>query len=186
MTTYVEIGRRIRQARTELSLTQEDLGQLLSRQRSHAAISDIERGKTKLNLEDLSEFARVLGVSLDYFTTQELATRAGPPQRIARVRTSNMFEDLNRKLLLEGAVEIGIPERILNNKKLIETMCSLSLNIAIEDAEAVAEWIEQQETVLPIFDPTAYMKVAPNIPGHLAVARAFLTFRKALDHALTQ
>lgn len=68
MATYKEVGRRVRQARTELGLMQADLGRMLARQRSHAAISDIERGKTKLDLEELAELARVLHKPLDFFT----------------------------------------------------------------------------------------------------------------------
>jgi transcriptional regulator with XRE-family HTH domain len=67
MITHEEVGKRIRLAREELGISQGQLGTRLSRQRSHAAISDIERGKTKLDVEDLSEFARVLGRELSYF-----------------------------------------------------------------------------------------------------------------------
>ena len=68
MITNEEVGRRIRQAREEKGLLQSDLGRLLSRPRSHAAVSDIERGKTRLDLEELSEIARLLGKPLDFFT----------------------------------------------------------------------------------------------------------------------
>lgn len=68
MATYKEVGRRIRQARAELGLVQADLGRMLSRPRSHAAISDIERGKTKLDLEELAELAQVLQKPLAFFT----------------------------------------------------------------------------------------------------------------------
>lgn len=67
MITNEEIGRRIRQAREGLGLSQADLGRLLGRQRSHVAISDIERGKTKLDVEELSEFAVLLKQELVYF-----------------------------------------------------------------------------------------------------------------------
>lgn len=67
MVTHEEVGRRIREAREELGLSQADLGRRLARPRTHAAISDIERGKTKLDIEELSEFAVVLGKDLAYF-----------------------------------------------------------------------------------------------------------------------
>ena len=76
MPTYVEIGRRIRQARTEKALMQADLGRLLSKPRSHAAISDIERGRTKLNLDELAEIAELLDKPLSFLT--EGATVAPP------------------------------------------------------------------------------------------------------------
>lgn len=72
MVTYRMVGQRIRQARTELGLVQADLGRMLSRPRSHAAISDIERGKTKLDLEELAELAQLLQKPLAFFT--ELAS----------------------------------------------------------------------------------------------------------------
>lgn len=78
MPTYEEIGRRIREARIEQGLMQADLGRLLSRPRSHAAISDIERGRTKLNLDELAEVAALLDKSLSYITqipTQEEVTQ---------------------------------------------------------------------------------------------------------------
>lgn len=68
MLTSEELGRRIRLARQELGLSQTELGQKLARVRTHAAISDIERGKTKLDVEELAEFARILGKSLADFT----------------------------------------------------------------------------------------------------------------------
>lgn len=68
MPTYVEIGRRIRQARVEKALMQADLGRLLSKPRSHAAISDIERGRTKLNLDELAEIAELLDKPLSFLT----------------------------------------------------------------------------------------------------------------------
>lgn len=70
---------------------------------------------------------------------------------------------------------------VLGAKTQIETFAMLARRIPTEDAEAVVEWLHTQETLLPILDPTAYMQVAQNIPAHLALASAFLTFRKAID-----
>jgi len=67
MATYDEIGRRIRRAREEQGLLQADIGRRMTRSRSHAAISDIERGKTKLDVEELSEIARLLDKPLSFF-----------------------------------------------------------------------------------------------------------------------
>lgn len=68
MATSEEVGRRIRDAREARGWTQAQLGQQLTRPRTHVAISDIERGRTKLNIDELSEFADVLGRPLGYFT----------------------------------------------------------------------------------------------------------------------
>jgi transcriptional regulator with XRE-family HTH domain len=67
MATREEIGRRIRQAREELRLSQTDLGRMMSRQRSHAAISDLERGNVRLDVEELVELTRLLQKDLQYF-----------------------------------------------------------------------------------------------------------------------
>lgn len=67
MTTNEAVGRRIRQARVEMGWNQAELGRRLAPPRSHAAVSDIERGKTKLDIEELSAVAEVLQKPLDYF-----------------------------------------------------------------------------------------------------------------------
>lgn len=59
---YVDIGREIMVARRRALLNQRELGKRLGV--SHAAISDIERGKSKPNLDVLAEIARALGVPL--------------------------------------------------------------------------------------------------------------------------
>lgn len=67
MVTHQEVGRRIRQAREALGLSQADLSSRLTPPRTRAAVSDIERGQTKLDVEDLSELARLLDKDLAYF-----------------------------------------------------------------------------------------------------------------------
>lgn len=93
MASDTEIGRRIRVAREEQRLTQQTLGRLWGG-KSHAAISDIERGATKLSAAGLAELARILGKSTSYFYGESSATysRGGrtqegsgePGQRAAR------------------------------------------------------------------------------------------------------
>ncbi len=78
-------------------------------------------------------------------------------------------------------IERGVPGSVLETKTQIEMIARLALNIPTEDAEDVAEWLESQHTLLPIFDPTAYIAMGRNIDGHLALAVAFLAFRRALD-----
>jgi len=60
-----ELGARIRRAREELGLSQEQLGRFMDR--SHAAISDMERGKTKLGISGLTKLARFLQKDISYF-----------------------------------------------------------------------------------------------------------------------
>lgn len=58
-----EIGQRIKDLRTKQNISQEALGKFLGK--SHAAISDIERGKTELSVSDLSLIANFLKVDID-------------------------------------------------------------------------------------------------------------------------
>lgn len=67
MATREGLGQRIREAREERRLTQTEFGQLLSRKRTHAAISELERGKVRLDAEELVEIAAILGKDLAYF-----------------------------------------------------------------------------------------------------------------------
>lgn len=55
-----EIGKKIRDLRAKNNKSQEDLGNHLSK--SHAAISDIERGKTELSVSDLNKIAQFFDV----------------------------------------------------------------------------------------------------------------------------
>ncbi len=59
------LGRRIREARERLGLSQEDLAAAVSR--DQGAISEYESGKRRLSVVDLPHFARTLQVPLLYF-----------------------------------------------------------------------------------------------------------------------
>lgn len=59
------IGRRIREAREDLGWTQQQLGKQYGC--SHAAISDIERGVTKLGVADIRRLAEILGKDFAFF-----------------------------------------------------------------------------------------------------------------------
>ncbi|WP_433945545.1 helix-turn-helix domain-containing protein [Paenibacillus sp. SN-8-1] len=61
---YSVIGKRIKQSREEKGLTQESLAEKLDV--SNAYISKIERGKTPINLDRLSELCKVLEESTEY------------------------------------------------------------------------------------------------------------------------
>jgi transcriptional regulator with XRE-family HTH domain len=78
MGTREEIGRRVRSAREGMGLSQTELGRKMTRQRTYAAISDIERGKSALAADELLELARILEKDVSYFYgTQPAASVAG-------------------------------------------------------------------------------------------------------------
>jgi len=100
-----EVGDRIRRAREEIGLSQEQLGRFMDR--SHAAISDMERGKTKLGISDLTKVARFLQKDISYFigTTPSAVYRRGELTQtdIARKEVRSAIEDFRRyaRLLAE-------------------------------------------------------------------------------------
>lgn len=59
---YVGVGEQIMFARRRANLTQRQLGDRLGV--SHVAVGDIERGKTKPNLDHLAAIAEALDVPL--------------------------------------------------------------------------------------------------------------------------
>jgi len=59
---YVGVGEQIMLARRRANLTQRQLGDRLGV--SHVAVGDIERGKTRPNLDHLAAIAEAIGVPL--------------------------------------------------------------------------------------------------------------------------
>lgn len=58
------IGWRIRNARRSRGLSQGEVGLRLTKQRSHAAVSEIESGKTKIDIDLLVELATIFDVPI--------------------------------------------------------------------------------------------------------------------------
>lgn len=63
--TKEELGKKIRDLREKNDKSQEELGKFLNR--SHAAVSDIERGKTDLSVSDLTKISQFFEVSVETF-----------------------------------------------------------------------------------------------------------------------
>lgn len=61
-----ELGKKIKDLRVQKGVSQSILGDAMGG-RSHAAISDIENGKTELNASELPVIADFFGVDLSYF-----------------------------------------------------------------------------------------------------------------------
>lgn len=62
-TTSDSPGRRVRAYREALGLSQGQLGDCINPARTHAAISDIERGKTQMTVDLADSLAAALGVT---------------------------------------------------------------------------------------------------------------------------
>jgi transcriptional regulator with XRE-family HTH domain len=67
----ITLGKRIRELREKCGKSQQELGKALGR--SHAAVSDIERGKTKLTVADLSIIANFCGVTINDILKEPLS-----------------------------------------------------------------------------------------------------------------
>ena len=65
-----ELGKKIRDLRIQKGVSQSVLGEALGG-RSHAAISDIENGKTELNASELPVIADFFSVPLSHFLQTE-------------------------------------------------------------------------------------------------------------------
>lgn len=69
MLTPEEIGDKVRQLRVKYGKSQKELGRVLGR--SHATISDIERGKTGLGVDDLTKVADFFNVPVSEVLGEE-------------------------------------------------------------------------------------------------------------------
>lgn len=63
-------GKKIKQAREFLGLTQEQVAKVLKMNRN--SIINIENGTRSLKVEELSKFSKLLGVSVDEIVSEEI------------------------------------------------------------------------------------------------------------------
>ncbi|NLG89005.1 MAG: helix-turn-helix transcriptional regulator, partial [Clostridiaceae bacterium] len=69
MLSYVDIGKRLQNARKQAGFTQEDVEKQLNI--SRVMISNIENGKSKIDSIMLKKFADLYGFSVEHFLTCE-------------------------------------------------------------------------------------------------------------------
>lgn len=105
--TKEELGVKIRAIRTQRNISQEALGKVLNR--THAAVSDIERGKTDLSVSDLYIIANFFGVPVTEFLEEQKSSGQSfvqyrdakditPKEKAAADKVANDFIQLARKL----------------------------------------------------------------------------------------
>jgi transcriptional regulator with XRE-family HTH domain len=108
--TKEELGAKIRTIRTERGISQDALGKVLNR--THAAVSDIERGKTDLSVSDLYTIAKFFEMPITEFLEEQKpsvpsfvqyrdAKDITPKEKEAADRVANDFITLARKLAKE-------------------------------------------------------------------------------------
>lgn len=66
-----QIAQRIKAARLQRNLTQQDLAEKFNK--TSAAISDIERGKTQISATDLIQFSELLMKPIEYFFGEDFS-----------------------------------------------------------------------------------------------------------------
>lgn len=93
MVTSEELGKRIREAREGLGMSQQQLGQLLNPPRSHAAVSDMERGVTRVGATDIAQLARIFNRGTSFFYGEEAST----PQPSGLQGRGNLSDDVTQR-----------------------------------------------------------------------------------------
>lgn len=73
MLTQEEIGKKIRDLRVRKSISQVDLAKAIGLE-SHAAISDIERGKTNLKINQLQKIADFFSMTIEDILNSQVIT----------------------------------------------------------------------------------------------------------------
>ncbi len=70
---------------------------------------------------------------------------------------------------------------ILGTKTVTDNVCRMAMLISLEDATELVDEFGRMDTLMPLIDPTGYMTIRKTAPLHEGMARAFLTFRMALE-----
>lgn len=100
------IAKRIRRAREERDLTQQDVADYLGR--TAASISDLERGKVQVSAKDLFKLSQFLNKPIEYFYGEEylgddvqdlisIIRRMPPEIRASQISAIKTFLELQRQ-----------------------------------------------------------------------------------------
>ncbi len=74
MLTKEELGKKIRDLRVRKDISQGKLARGIGL-KTHAAVSDIERGKTSVSVEQLDAIAQILGLSVNDILESEIISQ---------------------------------------------------------------------------------------------------------------
>lgn len=94
------LGKRIREERTKLNLTQEQLAELVNVSTTY--IGFVERGERSLTLSKLIKVANALGVSVDYLLADSILTETSSQEKLL-LQIFASASDENKALILEMA-----------------------------------------------------------------------------------
>jgi len=66
-------------------------------------------------------------------------------------------------------------------KGFIEGLARMALQVPVEDVSNYVDNLDRIESFAPIFEPSDYMAIRGTLPGHMALAKAFLRFRQEVE-----
>jgi transcriptional regulator with XRE-family HTH domain len=107
------LGERIRNLRIKNNKSQEDLGRALDK--SHATVSDIERGKTELAVTDLAKIAQFFDVPIETLVSPEISPSI--PFSFSHSRAEIGLDDNERKEILKAREEFYKKAREMHDAK---------------------------------------------------------------------
>jgi transcriptional regulator with XRE-family HTH domain len=99
---YTQLGKRIREERLALNLTQESLAEKVDV--SDAYIGQIERGQRSLSLETLVKLAKRLGVTVDYLLQESV--KADDQQFMDQVRQLVAERSIQEKQMVLDIIKL--------------------------------------------------------------------------------
>ena len=94
MLTKDELGKKIRDLRVRKSISQGKLARGIGL-KTHAAVSDIERGKTSVSVEQLDAIAQVLGVSVNDILEAEVISQGFNQNRDSSSLSANDQKEMD-------------------------------------------------------------------------------------------
>lgn len=88
---YIDLGRRIREERLKLNLTQEKLSEAINVSTTY--IGQIERGERCPTLDTLIKISNSLGVSIDYLLHESMESSATATTKLWLQLTHDLSEE---------------------------------------------------------------------------------------------
>lgn len=111
MEKFESVGKKIREARKNLGMTQLELARLTGY--TDSTISHIEKGEVDLPISKLKALASALRVTVDYLIGDYLLEVERKPgdlfKSLPKEKQDEIMRDLERKLMMEG-IEIWQPQ----------------------------------------------------------------------------
>jgi transcriptional regulator with XRE-family HTH domain len=156
------IAKRIRRAREERDLTQQDVADYLGR--TAASISDLERGKVQVSAKDLFKLSQFLNKPIEYFYGEEylgddvqdlisIIRRMPPEIRASQVSAIKTFLELQRQSDVLMQIEDQDENLQKQHAKDLYSILSDYLILITEMRNKALEAKNQLEEILDISSP---------------------------------